>query len=87
MNRLNLLEKRLNQLGYSVYIKEDNNQKLLKGGYIGDDIEKNLTIDINILIENKEIVFIDIDKQIASKKIFKTVDETVDYVKSKYPLD
>ena len=87
MDRLNLLEKKLNQLGYSVYIKEDNNQKVLKGGYMGDDIEKNLSIHINILIENNEIVFIDIDKQIASKTIFKTVSETIDYIKNKYPLN
>ncbi|WP_353777154.1 hypothetical protein [Winogradskyella sp. 3972H.M.0a.05] len=87
MNRLNLIKKKLNQLGYSVYIEEDNSQKVLKGGYTGDDIEKNLSIHINVLIENNEIVFIDIDKQIASKIIFETVDETIHYTKNKYPIE
>lgn len=83
MNKLNLLKNKLNKLGYSVFIKDE---KFIKGGYSGDDLEKSLSIDINVYIENDSYIFIDWNKQLSTKKTFSTMDETVNYIKEKYPI-
>mgnify|MGYP003687066267 CR=1 FL=1 len=86
MYKLNSLKDKLNKIGYSVFIKEGENGKFLKGGYSGDDIEKNLSIHIKVTLEENKFVFIDWDKQMATKIIFLTVEETVNFIKEKYPL-
>jgi len=83
MNKLNLLKNKLNKLGYSVFIKD---KKFIKGGYSGDDLEKSLSIDINVYIENDSYIFIDWNKQLSTKKTFSSIDETVNYIKEKYPI-
>lgn len=86
MNKLKSLKDKLNQLGYTVHLKEDDNIKYIKGGYSGDDVEKSLNIDIKVLLEDDRYVFIDWDKQISVKRIFDKENKVVDYIKQKYPL-
>lgn len=87
MKKINLIKEELNNYGYRVYSKVENRNTYLKGGYSGEDIEKNLSIHIKILIEDNKYVFIDWDKQVAIKKVFDSENEVIDYIEEKYPLD
>ncbi|MCH2197040.1 hypothetical protein [Kordia sp.] len=86
MKKLKSLSEKLNELGYHTYISDIDNKTYLKGGYNGDDIEKRLTIDIRIFIEDQSFIFIDWEKQVSENKLFNTENECIKYIKQKYPI-
>ncbi|CAL2093122.1 conserved protein of unknown function [Tenacibaculum sp. 190524A02b] len=86
MKELKLLSDKLNKRGYTTFLKKEDDLIYLKGGYSGDDPIKSLTIDIKVLLEEGEFVFIDWEKQVSQRKTFSSIIETVKYIEEKYPI-
>lgn len=86
MKDLIKLMDRLNKEGYKTYITNIDEKEYLKGGYIGDDFEKSLLVEIWIYMEDNKYVFIDIDKQSAENKHFKSENEVFNFIKNKFPI-
>mgnify|MGYP001791281968 CR=1 FL=1 len=86
MTNLELLQYKLNNIGYNTFLKEENGITYLKGGYSGEDPIKSLTIDIKVLFEEGKFIFIDWEKQISSKKTFDNIVDTIEYIERIYPI-